>query len=102
MPHDLRRRTGAIEAVLRIGVLRTDGHVIVVPCARSRDLLVQLVFMLVEVEGKRREVITPHELPESRAGGWGEEATGHMSDDPMPLVSPGLGLRPYGAKENSH
>ena len=65
------------------------------------DLLVQLVFMLVEVEGKRREVITPHELAESRAGGWGEEATGHMPDDPMPLVSQAW-ASDHGAKEHSH
>src|SRR3989442_5000091 len=101
MPHDLRRRTGAVGAVLRVGWLRTDGHIIVVPCARSWDLLLQLVFMLVEVEGKRGQIITPHELLDRGAGGGGEEAAGQMPDDPMPLGSPGLGRRPRATEKQS-
>src|SRR2546426_8275055 len=101
MPHDLRRRTGAVGAVLRVGLLRTDGHIIIVPGARSWDLLLQLVFMLVEVEGQRGQIITPHELLDRGAGSGGEEAAGHVPDDPMPFCSPGMSMRPCAAEEQA-
>jgi hypothetical protein len=57
--HDLCRGTGAIGLVLSVACRRTHRHVIIVLLARSRDVLVRLVFAMVEVGAQGGQLITP-------------------------------------------
>jgi hypothetical protein len=96
--HNLCRGTGALGAVLGVRFGRTDGHVSVVPWARSRDVLLQLVFALIEVEAQGGQIITAHELLNRGSGLWREEGAGHVPGDPVPLGAPGLYISTRGAE----
>jgi hypothetical protein len=92
MLHELRGSTGAVGTILGVGYGRTEGHVVVMPLARPRDVPVQLVFALIQMEARNRQIITPHELLNRSSGLWGQKVMGHAPGDATPLGAPGLCL----------
>jgi hypothetical protein len=97
--HELRRGTGALGVVLSVRCGRADGHVIIVPLARSRDVLVQLVFALVEGEAKGGQLITRHELLHRSSGLWGDEIVRHVPGDPVPLGTLRMDISTHSAQQ---
>src|SRR5262245_37795621 len=69
----LSRGTGTIGTVLGIWFGRAQGHVVVVPLTQSWYLPVKLVLVQIEVEGKRCQVVTAHQLPYGALRRWGEQ-----------------------------
>jgi hypothetical protein len=95
----LGRGTGAIGTVLGIRFGRAHGHVVVVPLARSWYLPVELVLVQVEVEGKRCQIVTSHQLPYGALRRWGEQGTRHVSDDAMAFITPSIGSGRHGTEQ---
>ena len=95
---DLCRGAGSIRTVFAVGFLTADWNVVVVPFARSWDLHIEPILVVIEIQTEGRQVGGSHNRLDFRAG-LRQQLSCDESYDAMPLRSPGHGV---GDRTGSH